>query len=211
MEFHKTCKTLPIYSFNEIIKNGDLKYLIKNFDEYTEEEDEFKFGVEDVIEARGIFKEIMYEYSALTGNRNLLLSYQAQIKIAEEEFRYMIAEKILSNFAEFEDVEVLMVLNGVNIPFYLELDIEAQVVSAIRYLKRLKTRISVMKINYDQKFKKNAKQKLSGEVIDNLDQEAIELELALKISYSIDTKKTSVSKWINMWNVANRINKPKTK
>ncbi len=211
MEFHKTCKTLPIYNFNEVVKKEDLRYLIKDFDEYLEEDEKFKLGVEHVIEARGILKEIMYEYSALTGNKNLLLSYQAQIKIKEEEFRYMIAEKILANFAEFEDVEVLMVLNSINIPFHLELDIEAQVVSAIRYLKRLKTRISVMNINYDQKFKKNAKQKLSGEVIDNLDQEAIELEIALKISYSIDTKKTSVSKWINMWNVASRINKPKTK
>src|SRR6478609_4865128 len=130
MEFFKTCKVLPIYNFNQVLLSNDLRFLTKEYDEF--EGDDFKLGVEDTIAARGILKEIMYEYSALTANRNIIQNYLSQMKIEEFEFRYMIAEKILKNFEEFEQVEVLEILNGVGFRFDIKGDIEAQIVSTLR-------------------------------------------------------------------------------
>jgi hypothetical protein len=206
MEFYKTCKVLPIFNFREAVNRNDLRYLSKEFDELDDEE--FKLGVEDTIAARGIFKEIMYEYSALTANRSIIQSYMSQLKIEEAEFKYMIVEKILKNYEEFGEVEVLEILNGVGFKFDILGDIEKQIVGVLTGLKRLKTKIALFKINHDKKFNKKNRD-IKEDFTDNLDEEAISLELALKISYSIDTKKTSVSKWINMWKVAEKINKPR--
>jgi hypothetical protein len=147
MEFFKTCKVLPIYNFNQVLLSNDLRFLTKEYDEF--EGDDFKLGVEDTIAARGIFKEIMYEYSALTANRNIIQNYMSRLKIEEAEFKYMIVEKILKNFEEFEEVEVLDILNGVGFKFDINGDIEAQIVKTITCLKRLKTQIAILKINHD--------------------------------------------------------------
>jgi len=208
MEFYKTCKTLPIYNFNEILRANDLRFLSKDFDDL--EDEDFKLGVEETIEARGLYREIIYEYSAITKNRHLMLSYNSDMKIKEEEFNYMIIERVLKNYEENEDENVLDILNRVGIVFKVTEEIEPQVVKAITHAKRLKTKIKLMKLKHADKFNKKAKTNLKDEVIDKLDEEAISLEISLKISYSIDTRKTSVSKWVHMWNVAGRINKPKT-
>ena len=64
-----------------------------------------------------------------------------------------------------------------------------------------------MKIKHEEKFEKELNkgdEKL--ERVDRLDAEALALELSLNIGYSINTKKTSVSKWITMWNISNKRN-----
>ena len=73
-------------------------------------------------------------------------------------------------------------------------------------MKKLKTRINVLKSKYENKYKPNNTKKNNS----NLEMEAILLAINLKLAYSIDTKKTSVSKWLNMIKVSAMINKPKT-
>lgn len=207
MKFHKTCKTLPIYNFNEILKANDLRFLVKDYDEY--EDEEFKLVGEETAEATAIFKSIIYEYSELTFNREILLNYNSQIKIVKEEFKYSITEKILNNYNEFENEIVLTVLPNIGWNFDIDGDIEMQLVSIIGSMKKLKTKISILKLKYEEKFKNKNKKQEDAELYDKLDEETISLELSLKLSYSIDTKKTSVSKWISMWNISNKLNKPK--
>lgn len=197
---------MPIYNFNEIIKANDFRFLVKDFDEY--EQEEFKLGVNEVVEARSIFKELLYEYSAITANRHIMLKYNAEIKIEEESFRYLIIEKVLNNYVEHSDKDVLQLLNKVDVAFDINGNIEAQVVKVISLAKRLKTKIAIMKIKYDERFNKNIKARLKEEVIDNLEEEAIELGVAIKAQYQIDTRKTSVKRWVSMWKVAGKMNKP---
>lgn len=206
MEFYKTCRTLSIYAFNEILKANDLRFLIKGYDEYNEEE--IKLVGVDLIEANEIFKDIVYEYSELTFNRDILQNYVSQINIEKEEFRYNVTEKILSFYSESEDLEVLKLLNKLDWNIDVEGDIEKQIENIISSMKRLKTKINVFKVKHEDKFK-NKKRKEGAEdtFVDKLDYEAISLEIALKISHSINTKETSVAKWISMWNVAEAITK----
>ena len=74
---------------------------------------------------------------------------------------------------------------------------------------KFKTKINILKLKHNEKFKKKINVNNENTYIDVLDSEAISLEIALKISHSIDTKNTSVSKWISMWNIASKMNKPK--
>lgn len=210
MEFYKTCKTLSIYSFNEILKDNDFRYLIKGFLDFEDDDDEekFKLGVEETIEARGIFREILYEYSAITANRHIMLKYYAEIKIKEEEFRYFIIESILKNYEEFECEDVLEILNRIDIKFDIEGNIEQQILGVLIKAKRLRTKIALLKSKYNEKFNKNIKNRVKEEVIDKLEEEAIQLGIALKLSYEINTRQISVQKWVNMWSVAGKMNKP---
>lgn len=201
MEFYKNCKTLPIYSFNEILKDNDLRFLIKDYDEYNEEE--IKLGGVDLVEASEIFKSILYEYSELTLNRSLMLNYNSQINITKEEFRYSLTEKILNFYTETEDLNVLNMLNNLDWKLDLNLSIEDQVKNIVNNMRKLKTKISILKLKHEEKFK-TKKVEDKKEYVDKLESEAIALEIALKIAYPIDLKKTSVSKWINMWSVAEK-------
>ena len=207
MEFYKSCRTLSIYSFNEIIKSNDFRFLIKDFDEYNSEE--IKLVGVDLEEAIEIFKEIVYEYSELTFNRNLLLNYKSQINIVKEEFRYSVTEKILNFYAESGDLDVLNMLNNLEWKIDIEGDINLQVEDIVASMKKFRNKINILKLKYKDKFDGKSKDKKEEIFIDKLDSEAISLEIALKISYQIDTKKTSVSKWISMWNAADRISNPK--
>lgn len=210
MEFYKTCKTLSIYSFNELVKTNDFRYLAKGFIEFEDDDDvdKFKLGVEEVIEARGIFREILYEYSAITANRHIMLKYFAEIKIEEEEFRYMIINRVLNTYSDYENVEVLDLLNSLGISFDINGNIEQQILKVLSMAKRLKTKIALLKLKYNEKFNKNVKNRAVEDSTDKLEEEAIQLAIALKIGYQIDTRKTSVSKWVSMWSVANKMNKP---
>lgn len=207
MEFYKSCKSLSIYSFNEILKAGDLRFLIKEYDEYREEE--FKLVGADLEEATELFKNIVYEYSELTINRSLLSNFGSQINITKEEFRYNLTEKILNFYTESNDLDILNILNNIGWSIDISNDINNQIKYIVASMRKLRTKISILKIKYEEKFKNKTKDDKEDVFIDKLESDAIALEIALKISYPIDTKKTSVSKWVNMWNVADRMNKSK--
>jgi hypothetical protein len=207
MEFYKSCRTLSIYSFNEILRSNDLRFLIKDFDEYNDEE--IKLVGVDAMQASEIFKEIIYEYSSLTFNRSILKNYMSQINIEKEEFRYNITEKILNFYAESEDLSILETLNNLDWKMDINGDINSQIKIIIASMRKFRTKINILKLKHDEKFKKKVIVDNEDSYVDVLESEAISLEIALKISHSIDTKNTSVSKWISMWSVANKMNKPK--
>jgi len=207
MEFYKSCKTLSIYAFNEILKGGDLRFLIKEYDEYSEEE--IKLVGVYLDEATELFKNILYEYSEITTNRSLLSSFGSQINITKEEFRYNLTEKILNFYAESNDLDILNILNNLEWKIDISSDVNSQIKTIVASMRKLKTKINILKIKYEEKFKNKTKDSKEDVFIDKLESDAIALEIALKISYSIDTKKTSISKWVSMWNVADRMNKSK--
>ena len=151
MEFYKTCRTLSIYAFNEILKANDLRFLIKGYDEYSEKE--IKLFGDDLIEANEIFKDIVYEYSELTFNRSVLQNYVSQINIEKEEFRYSVTEKILNFYSESEDLNVLAMLNKLDWNLDIEADINKQIENIVASMKRFKTKINVLKLKYQDKFK----------------------------------------------------------
>lgn len=205
MVFNKTCRTLSIYNFNEILLNKDLRFLIKGFDEY--EQDDLILSESEEAEARDIYKSIIYEHAELTANNTIISKYKSEFLIESYEFKYKQALTILDLYSNYKDINLLLIFNRLGFKFSEVEDVNQQVEKIITSLKKLKTKISVLKIKHEEKFEKELNkgdEKL--EHVDRLDAEALALELSLNLGYSINTKKTSVSKWITMWNISNKRN-----
>lgn len=205
MVFNKTCRTLSIYNFNEILLNKDLRFLIKGFDEYGQ--DDLILSESEEAEARDIYKSIIYEHAELTANNTIISKYKSEFLIESYEFKYKQALTILDLYSNYKDINLLLIFNRLGFKFSKEEDVNQQVEKIITSLKKLKTKISVLKIKHEEKFEKELNkgdEKLKR--VDRLDAEALALELSLNLGYSINTKKTSVSKWITMWNISNKRN-----
>jgi len=203
MKAHKSCRSLPIYNFNEILKTSDLRFLIKDFDEFADDNKELSSSELNELEA--IYKNIIYEYSELTKNKKIIANYKSRILIVENEFKYNTSIQILDLYTKTLDLDVLKLLNRLDWKINFEKEADPQVSKVISDLSSLKTKIAILKVKHDERFKDN-ETKEDTEYIDRLDSEAISLELGLKLSYSINTRLMSVSRWISMWNICNALN-----
>jgi len=204
MVFHKTCRTLPIYNFNEILLSKDLRFLIKGFDEDVQED--LELSSTELISAHDIYKSIIYEYAELTANNSIISKYKSEFLINSHMFRYEQAVNILDLYSKYKDIKLLNILNRLEIRFKEDEDVNEQISKITKKLRGLKTNVDVLKIKHSNKFEKDLKvgeEKI--EHVDRLDSEAIALELNLKLGYSLNTKKISVSRWVTMWNISNKI------
>lgn len=205
MEFYKSCRTLSIYNFDKIIETNNFCFLIKGYDEYSNEIDRLCIG-EEII-AKEIFKDILYEYSELTFNRDVLQNFNSQIYIEQDEFRLNAIKEVLRIYAINEDLEVLCILNNLGFNINIEGNIEEQIKSIITTVKRLNTKVNILKLKHSEKFNKKTNEDTEHKT--SLESQCVHLEISLKLSYQIDTKITSVSKWISMFDAADKMNKPK--
>lgn len=206
MEFHKTCRSLSIYNFTELVKSGDLRFLLKEFDEFESESISLSEEQKDILSKT--YKDIIYEHSELTANNKILANYKTKFIIDTLEFRYRTTFKILMFYVESLDIEILSLLNKLEWSFDPSEDIDSQLNVISTSMKGLRTRIDILIVKYKAKFEIEDESKESSNDfnINRLDNEAITLELNLKLGYSIDTRKTTVSKWISMWNISNKRN-----
>ena len=149
-----------------------------------------------------------YKYSPpYIPNNTIISKYKSEFLIESYEFKYKQALTILDLYSNYKDINLLLIFNRLGFKFSEVEDVNQQVEKIITSLKKLKTKINVLKIKHEEKFEKELNkgdEKL--ERVDRLDAEALALELSLNLGYSINTKKTSVSKWITMWNISNKRN-----
>jgi len=190
MKIHESCSTLSIYSFYKIIESNDYRYLIVGF----EDESEIVLDSLKIIEFSEVFKKIINEYSELTCNTEVIRNYKLQLLIAKLEFKYNVSLMALDSYMETKDLGVLSIIDEYNdLKINYNKDFTKEILLLISKLKSLKNKIKIHKINHSKKFNKNKEQ-----IKTNLDREALHLEMSLKLSHSIETRKTSVERWINM-------------
>ncbi len=190
---HKSCETLPIYNFYKIVDSDNLNYLVVNFDDL----DDVKIEI-DPITARLNWNDILTEYAELTANKKILNNYEKQIEIVYLEAIINAGEKILENYNEFEDIEILLLLNKFDYAFDKTKNIENQINMVIRKIKGYRNKVRILKANYANKNKK-----VKEEVKSNLSKDALSLELSLDIGREIDIRRTTVSKWVYMIEIMN--------
>lgn len=200
MKFHKTCQTLPIYNFKELVKTNDLRFLLVKFNEFDNED--LLLTKDQKRDLNNAYKDIVYEYSELTANNSIINNYKSTFIIKSSELRYNITIKILENYSEHSNVEVLLMLNKINWNFSLDKDINQQIEFITKSMRGLRTKIDLLKIKYKEKFESNDVDDDGKDISYNLDKESLLLELNLKLGYSINTKKTTVTRWVNMCNIS---------
>jgi len=194
MKIHKTCDSLSIFSFEEILKTKDYRHLFINYKKYRD----IELNEEQKIDFEKVFIGIFYEYSELTFNKKILKNYKMQIEIELLEYRYSTTVRILQLYAEYGNIEVLGLLPDLDWSLNIEKEIEPQIVVIQRKLKFVKNKIKIQKIKYSDLYKDT-----SEKAVRNINKEALVLELNLGLNRSINPKLTSVVEWVNLINLNN--------
>jgi hypothetical protein len=148
------------------------------------------------------FKKILYEYAELSDNRRLLTKFQKEIQIEKLKMQYSVCTRALEIYSEHNFEYAFKILEVYNYNIDVKKEIEPQIKNVIRKLKALNTKISILEINFKKRFKPNEERTKT-----NLYKQAIHLELALKLGYSIDIENTTVTKWLALHNIVKEIKK----
>ena len=186
IKYYKTCDTLPIYNFYKIL-DGDFRYLVKGWNDLDDDD------IKVTQESNQVFNLIIQEYSELTSNKEIIVSLNLQILISELEFERDVLKTTLDIFNENEDFAVLVILSEFGFDIKKGDDLDYEFKKVIKRIKGLNNKIRVQKVKYTNRFKKE-----NDDIKHNLDKEALLLEINLKLGREINTRKTSVSKWVNM-------------
>lgn len=200
--YYDSCDEIPIYNFLMLIKEKELKYLIKNLRTYD------KGTVEDFIKENEselliTGTELNLEYQQLTFNRSKLLQLKEEANLKYLQSKYDIGTKILDLFAEYKDKEILNVINELDLfNFDTADEVFENLDKVIKRIKTLRNEINIKKINYEKKYVKEYDEDvLDGDLFSNLDKQALTLESNLELNYRVDITEVSVIRWLNLLNL----------
>lgn len=184
MQYYKTT-SIPVCIFFEFLETEDYSLLVKSKSK-KKLTDKKKQKIDEA------FKNIFYEYCFLTQNTSLFDYYKNQIALEEMQIRESLALNILENYNNTGLIDVLMILNNLGFPISKEKDIEKQIESTIIKIKHLRNKINLKRIKINKKKPKTTKL--------NIEEEAIEIETALKMNYPIDTQTCTLKRWCALIN-----------
>jgi len=193
MKLYKSCSTLPIRRFHNIIETNDLRNLVIDFDP---ENIEFELTEEQNIEFADIFETIYYEYSELSENHKLRRTLKKRHLINDWTFLYTIITSLVNLYIDYGNTSSLTLINEINEPkYHIKLDepIDKQIIALTNKMKGLKNKIKIAKLKLAKSLESNKKQ-----VKIDLDRDALYLERNLELKRSIDPNITPVASWVKM-------------
>jgi len=192
MNLHKNCDSLPIYNFYQIVEGNQFQYLVIGYNDLLD-----KIPVFNIEECKVFFQDILSQYGELTSNKEVILNITKQIEIQGLEFELLCIMETLTNFKEFEDVAVFKLLENFGINIDVKKNLENQINMIVKKVKSLRNKIKIRKSKYAQRFKKTEE-----DIKHNLDKEALMLEMNLDLGREINTRTTTVTRWIHLINAS---------
>jgi len=193
MKIYKSCKTLSIFRFYEILDTKDYKYLIEDY-ENTEITEELQLQLDD------IWSELFKEYIDLKKDRTLVQSFKKRQLIAKMETRLVFGINLLKALIIQTDdkwiQDYIDALSLYNFKIDINKDLETECIRIKNNLKTLKSNISIKKNQYENDYGS----KNNEEPID-IDKQIYSVEKALDMSYHIMKHNTSVKEWITLINL----------
>jgi hypothetical protein len=193
MKIFKKLDEITVYLFYKIIETSDYSYLIKN-------RKKFKAEAESMQNELGrYFMDIIADYSVKTQNFKIFNDFKMQLYIKTIEFEYSLIKSILDLYEKNEDIEILYILDDIGFNFKECKNLESEIKKAISKCLSLKNKINISIIKQNQSNKKTDEKKEY-----NLDLIAFNLERALDLKYSINVKKTTMIRWINLINLSKK-------
>ena len=199
--YYRNCDELSVYNFHKILETNDYSYLIVGFDGY----DKLEF---DEKEADEIWGNIYEEYCKLTKNNKSLLYFAIFQELLYLKTRYQVARILLmqlsnNNNSEEFVLECIERLREWKYKIDKEKPLKDELERMIHQLKVSENKIHIKKEELDN---------LNVEEGDKLSliEQNVKLELALGKN-KIDTKKTSVSEHVALFNEADLLNQARKK
>lgn len=199
--YYRNCDELSVYNFHKVLETNNYSYLIVGFDDYNLIEINEK-------EADELWSSIYEEYCKLTKNNKSLLYFAVFQELIYLKTRYQVARILLmqlSNGKNSEDfvLECIERLKEWKYKINKEKPLKDELSRMINQLKASENKIQ-MKQSELEDLNVDESEKLS------LIEQNVKLELALGKN-EINTKTTSVSKYIALFNEVKILNEAKNK
>jgi hypothetical protein len=193
MKLFKSCSTIPVKNFFQVIETEDLRYLIKKFDI---ENSKLELSNDDIVNLSLIWEEIYFEYYEITSNHKLKSILKKQCLIQEWETIYYIVSKCIDIFDTYGKEEALYLINNLNDKKYtidFNKPLGLQLNKLDNKMKGLKNKIKIFKIKLVNSVKEDKE-----EVKSNLERDALYLERNLDLKRAINVSKTPIKVWVEM-------------
>lgn len=193
MKIYKTCRTLNMFRFYEILDTKDYRYLLKDYD--IEITDELK---EELTE---IWLEIFKEYIVLKDDMEIKNSFRQLAHINKLETKLVMCNELLKCFTHQSTKKGQKALTDelmawdIKYKIDLKKPLKPQINRVINEFKSLKSTIKIKKVEFEKEHRKD----LSKEKI-NIDKQIVNVEQVL--GNVINSETTMVSKWIEYVKVA---------
>jgi hypothetical protein len=182
MNYYKDSK-IPVENFYAYISDGKHSHLLKK---------KKKLSNKNKATLELAFKDIFSEHCYLTGDSTLLNQFKKEIYLELLQGKINAIKSILTIYESSGDISVLELLPELGVPFNSKNEIEPQVKKALRKIKGLNNRYNIY-------FSKNNNKKVvSTEKEYNVNEQALNIELSLKLPYSIDISTCTLGKWDSM-------------
>jgi hypothetical protein len=201
MKIYDSLATITVYIFFEILDTEDYTYLIKKREKFIDKENPDIINISEVkkLELQNVFKNIVSEHAQKTHNFKLFNDIKKKIYISRLEYEFDLISAIVKIFENYEEIEVLFVLDSIGFNFENSDSIESELKKAIIHCKALKNKININKIKYNKANKKSDEDKDY-----NIDAVALSLERALDMNYKLDIRKLSMLRWVNLINLSKK-------
>lgn len=200
-KYYRNCEELPIYNFYKVLDKKDFSYLVVDYNAYDK--------IEPNEELISLWENIYEEYLRLSKNNTMLLYYETVSELLYLESRYEVAMTLLQQISMGR-----MDKNMLN-AYVLELNKWNYILDIKKPLKDELNRLTMQlkqsenKIRLKQSIKKELEDG-NKEIPMTLVEQQVKLEQSLSRN-EIDTKKTSVLKWIQLIKEVKFINEERIK
>ena len=185
--YYKTCKTLPLYNFYEILNTKDLYWLVRGYDDEFSKED-----LKDIDDTTlfQIWELIHTEYSGLFKGGSDDKKYLKVAQISEMEVEASTVRDLI-DLLKVRNSEAIR--NEIDAWGYFGDDIE----KTEKKLKQLDFKISIFRSKNKDLIDPEKKDKVEEKVYD-LFADIVAVESAFEGSQKIDPFKDTVSRWVNI-------------
>lgn len=201
---YKSCKTLPMYNFYEIIGSNDYRWILKDFNE----DSDTILSKEENNRLESTFNNIFNEYVELKNDAKIINNLKQRAIIANLENRLFWGATLLKLYMSNPTEETANALKEWKFKVNINGNLQNEVDSLTRQLKSLRTKINMEVSKFETTLEKNKKQK---DVKFNIDEQTISIAKVLELNFPIIAKQTTVSQWVAYCKQAEQVVKQRNK
>ena len=191
LKTYKSCKTLFMYNFYEILDTQDYRWLVTDYNENSD----LELTDNQKEELEVLWKEIFNEYIELKGDQKIINSLRKRALIANLQNRLYFGATLLKLIAKNPKSKNLEDIINELAKWKFRLDKEKplpkEIEKVTKQLKSLRTRLNMEISRYTSELEKQQKQEKT-----NIDEQAINVGKTLDLKYPIISKETTVTQWL---------------
>jgi len=205
MHLYKNCGDLPIFNFDVVYRTNDFKYLVVDYN-----------GYDDIVvpkDANERWEAIKNEWVKLLDDATTAYYYQLVLEIVYLQTRYNIVKQLLKIVWDREDMDegsMKIYIHALKEWRYFWNEKATKTNEVDRLLKQLKRSQNKITLKLDELEKMREDNNMDDEDASTLDKQAVTLE-QITGKNNIDTRTTSVSKWVEISKLAESINEQRRK